>query len=215
MKKFVKLYVVCLVSLICSATVYSQTVLFNNIEVDPRWVPDPDIKASSVIERGTNARLRWLQLDVDYTTVKNKTGWQDNVVFQYQILLPKSATRRLTVLSGRVEYWSIPMDGEEHHAQAFIHPRILQRYAPGLKMKKNDLKDLRIFITVLVNESAVGKGVYKMKSSTNPRAVEKEVKDALKSMRTVKGNDLIFGRDKTPWGILNTSYYELIKRSPK
>jgi len=58
----------------------------------------------------------------------------------------------------------------------------------------------------------VGMGVYKMRSSTNPREVKSQVDKALASVNTFKGNRLVFGRNLTPWRVLNTSYYELIKR---
>jgi hypothetical protein len=104
------------------------------------------------------------------------------------------------------------MDGDEHHVQAFVHPRILQRYAPGLKLRGSALKKLYLLVTVLRNDSPIGMGVFKPTSKTDPRKVKAAIDSALRLMQTVKAKDSVFGRNETPWGVLNVSYYELIKR---
>jgi len=214
MRNLTKFFMGCILFIICISTAYSQTVLFSNFKVTPRFVSDPDIQAGTVVGRGTNANARWLQIDVDFVSKKlSKRPWLDNVTIKYDVLLPKATpTSRTVVLSGQVEYWSIAMNGEEHHAQAFIHPRILQRYAPALKMRKNDLKDIRVLVTILINDAPVGMGWYKMKTSTTLSEVRTTIGKALSSPNTFKGRDLVYGRDMTPWGVLNTSYYDLIKR---
>jgi hypothetical protein len=79
-------------------------------------------------------------------------------------------------------------------------------------MKKNDLKDLRIFITVLQNDSPIGMGAFKPTSKTSAKAVMAEIKKAQADRKTFKGKDCVFSRNETPWGVLQVSYYELIKR---
>ena len=185
--------------------------LFSDIKVTPRWVTGPGVQAGNVIDRGMKVQGRWLQIDVDFTAVPMKSGWLDSVVFKYDVLLPQTTSSKV-VLSGKVEYWSIAMDGNTHHVQAFIHPRFLQRYAPGLKMRKNDLKDLRIIVTILQNESPVGGGIFKPTSRTSVKAVRAEIGRALADRKTFKGKDSVFSRSETPWGVLNVDYYELEKR---
>jgi len=210
MRNYSKLFLVFTCIILGSAVVSAQQ-LFTNIEVAPRWVMGPGIQSGSAIERGSALQMKWLQLDIDFKTVPIRAGWLDDVVFKYDILLPQTASKKV-VLSGRIEYWSIKMDGQEHHVQAFVHPRILQRYAPGLRMRKSDLKDLRILVTVLKNDSPVGMGVYKPTTKTDPRTIKAAIDNAMKSMQTLKAKDSVFGRNETPWGVLNVSYYELIKR---
>ena len=119
----------------------------------------------------------------------------------------------MTVLSGKVEYWAIAMDGEQHHAQVFVHPKFLLRYAPGLKLKKKDLKNLRITITFIQNESIVGKGVYRPKGNKESAAqLDNDLRRAMNNRSTLKVKNSVFSRDETPWGIINLNYYELIKR---
>ena len=185
--------------------------LFSDVVVTPRWVTGPGIQAGSIIERGSKMQSRWLQIDVDFTALQMRSGWLDGVVFKYDVLLPQTTSRKV-VLSGKVQYWSIAMDGKTHHVQAFIHPRFLQRYAPGLKMRKNDLKDLRIVVTILQNESPIGGGVFKPTTRTAVKTIRAEIGRALADRKTFKGRDSVFSRSETPWGVLNVEYYELEKR---
>jgi hypothetical protein len=198
--------------LLMSATVYSQQVLFKDVKITPRWAFDPGFSSGNVIQRGTKTQLRWLQLDIDYTAVAmKKTKWLDDVTLEYRILLPRTSRRRV-VLSGKVEYWAIQMDGEQHHAQAFVYPKILLRYAPGLKLKRKELKELRITLTFLQNESIVGKAVYKPKSKMSGSALAADLKKAMSNRATLKVKNTVFSRFETPWRIININYYELIKR---
>jgi hypothetical protein len=205
--KLIAIVVLCVLSL---SNLFGQA-LFKDVKVTPRWVTGPGIQAGNVIERGVKLQTRWLQIDVDFSSIIMKQPWLDGVVFQYDVLLPQTTSKKV-VLSGKVQYWSIAMDGKTHHVQAFVHPRFLQRYAPGLKMRKSDLKDLRIFITILQNDSPIGMGAYKPTSKTSPKAVRSEIQKALSDRKTFKGKDSVFSRDDTPWGVINVDYYELIKR---
>ena len=194
-----------------STSLFSQKILFTDIKVTPRWVPGPGIRAGNIIERGTTLQTRWLQINVDYTSIIMKQLWLDDVVIKYDVLLPQMTSRKV-VLSGQVQYWSLAMDGKTNHAQAFVHPRFLQRYAPGLRMRKSDLKDLRILVTFLQNDSPIAMGVYKPTTKTSPASIKAEITKALQDRRTFKTKDSVFGRDETPWGVLSVDYYELIKR---
>ena len=211
MKVRIKIAAVSIICLFAVTNLFSQQRLFDNIKITPRWVPDPGIRADSAVSHPESNNLRWLELDIDYNTVAMKQGWLDNVVFKYDILLPQT-TKRKVILSGKVTYWSIQMDGKTHHAQAFIHPKFLMRYAPGLRLRRSELKELRIQLTILQNESPVGIGVYQPSSKITYKVVIKEIRAALAMRQTYKSANSVFGRDETPWGVLNTSYYELIKR---
>ena len=192
-------------------SLFSQRVLFKDIKVTPRWVPSPGI-SGNVINRGITKQDRWLQMDVDFSSiVLQGQPWLDDVVVKYDVLLPQTTSRKV-VLSGQTQYWSIAMNGQAHHIQAFIHPRFLQRYAPGLQMRNSDLKDLRILVTFLQNDSIVAMGVYKPTTKTAPISIKSDITKALQDRRTFKGKDSVFSRDETPWGVLNVDYYELIKR---
>ena len=211
MKIFMRVVLIVCFAVCFTNSLFSQRVLFKDVKVTPRWVPSPGINGN-VIQRGNSSQDRWLQVDVDFTSiVLQGQPWLDDVVVKYDILLPQTTSRKV-VLSGQTQYWSIAMNGQQHHVQSFIHPRFLQRYAPGLKMNSRDLKDLRILVTFLQNDSIVAMGVYKPSVKASPVAIKGEIDKALQDRRTFKGKESVFSRDETPWGVLNVDYYELIKR---
>ena len=193
----------------------AQTVkMFKDVTIKANVVQDPGFSTGNVKLRPVNKNQRWIELDVDYTTASahQKNGdvrWATDVVMKYDVLLPRIPGHPRVVLSGKVQYWAIPLDGNVHHAQVFIHPRMLQRYVPGLRLSKSAMNDLRAMLTFELNESPVGGGVMKMRGKKgNPAG---EVRKALASPATKKIKDAIFNRDQTPWGIINLGYYELIK----
>ena len=209
------LSVVCLALLgVCSEL--SAQMYFTNVQVQANWKLDPGFSTGNVPEKA-NKTLYWLQLDVDYDTVmppnaKGRVMWLDDVTIKYDILLPVHKGAPVVVLSGKVTYWSIPMDGKTHHAQAFVHPRFIQRYAPELKQRNRELKDFRIVVTFEFNGSGVGGGVVKLRSNTKPQDIVAQLRKALGFASTRKIQNSIFPRNETPWGIINLSNYELIKR---
>ena len=131
---------------------------------------------------------------------------------KYDVLLPKISGKPRVVISGKVEYWAIPMDGEVHHAQVFIHPQMIKRYLSSMRLSKSKIKDLRLLLTFMKNESPIGYGVFKPRTKLTFRDIKKEIDRALALPSTRKIQNAIYSRAETPWGIVNLSYYELIKR---
>jgi hypothetical protein len=207
--------------IICAGTIKAQAVkMFKDVEIKTSVVEDPGFSSGNVKQYPVGKNQRWIELDVNYTTASSmdKTGdprWVSDVVMKYDVLLPRVSGRPRVVLSGKVQYWAIALDGKIHHAQTFIHPRILQRFVPGLKLNNSALKDLRVMITFELNESPVGIGVLKLRGKAKGKSVASEIKRALSSPATKKVKDSVFSRDLTPWSIINLGYYELIKQKNK
>lgn len=219
MKRSFKIVTLFLLFAVSANNAFSQAVkYFGNVDIKASVVYDPGFTGPNVKLVPVKKSLQWIQFDIDYQAVAktNKTtksiAWLDDVTMKYDILLPQVPGKPRVVLSGKVEYWALPLDGETHHAQVFIHPQILKRYVPDLKLTKGKLKELRLRLTFEMNESPVGVGVMKAKASTNESEVYKEIQKALLSPSTLKVKDAIYNRNETPWGIINLSYYELIKR---
>lgn len=198
---------------------YAQAVqYFGDVKIKASVVVDPGFSSENVRITPAKRQLKWIQIDIDYKTASKtnrttkSTAWLENVIMKYDVLLPRVSGKPRVVLSGKVEYWALPMDGETHHAQVFIHPQILKRYVPDLKLTKSKMKDLRLLLTFELNESPVGYGVLKPRSTTKASQINAEIKKALALPSTRKVKNAIFNREETPWGIINLSYYELIKR---
>lgn len=199
---------------------YSQAVqYFGDVKVKAQIAYDPGIQATNLTVTGVKKPLKWIMFNVDYKSASKSDRrsksiiWLDDVIMKYDVLLPKVSSKPRVVLSGQIEYWALPLDGEVHHAQAFIHPAILKRYVPSLKLSKSKLKELKLKITFIYNESPVGVGVLKRKSSTKSIEISNAIRKALLAPSTKKVKDSIYNRNETPWGVLNLTYYELIKRA--
>ncbi|MBN1863733.1 MAG: hypothetical protein JW808_02405 [Victivallales bacterium] len=199
-------------------TMAQAVTYFENVDVFASVVYNPEFNPSNVKSVSIKKLLQWIQIDLEYTTVARfdkgtqDVAWLENVVIKYDVLLPDVPRKPRVVLSGKVDYWAIPLDGDKHYAQAFIHPHILKRYVPDLKLNRSSMKDLRILVTFELNESPVGHGFMKLRSSSTLAEIGGEVKRANALPSTLKVRDAIFNRNETPWGVINLSHYELIKR---
>ena len=211
MRSLIKSLVVISLFIMVTGNAFAQQYI-GDVKVKSTYVQTPQYQVNAFIDHGQSSNERWLQIDINYKTKKeSKMPWMDDLVMKYDVLLPKTGGRTI-VLSGKIEYWSVAMDGKVHHAQAYIHPKFLKRYAPGLKLRNSELKNLRINISFVKNDSVIGKGVYKPRTSSKEQTLWNEVQKALGNMRTTKVKDSIFPRNETPWCLLNVTYYELIKR---
>lgn len=216
MKTFDKL-IFCLIAvfLVFSSYSYGQTGgdLIPSVDIKCNFVNTPQIVANNVQGLGTNLDW-WLEIDVTYTMKSDVIGkgvsqipkWIDDMSIEYEILLP--GTNKMTHLSGKVTYWSIPLDGKEHHAVAFVHPRFIQRYAPEIKTNSTTAKKIPIKVSFILNSAPIGGNYYPIKDAKN---VARDFMAVAKNPAINRIPNSIFGPDKTPWNYLNYDYYELIK----
>lgn len=209
---------IALICIICSigTNLFSQEALFKDIIMNCSFVNTPQINAANVTNLLSGKLDWWLQIDVTYKTAEKISGkgtnkrpeWLDNVTFKYEILLPGAEKGEVTHLSGKTTFWSIPLDGKEHHDVAFVHPRFLQRYSPEIKTTPSFAKEINIRLTIELNGAIIG-------GSFHPTRKAKEAAEmfqkAARDPRITRVENSIFGRDKTPWAFLNCDYYELIK----
>jgi hypothetical protein len=189
---------------------------FQNVAVTAQFLQSPLYQVDGVAQAVTNAR--WLEIKVEFTPVliaakgSKLNEWMDDVAFEYEVLLPMDDKgSNYARLKGKVDYWSIPMDGKKHLADAFIHPRFIQRYAPGLKLNKSSLKNLYVKVTITA-KGAVRGGQYYIPRGKSVRDAEAMFAKATQ-ISPVEG--IIFGRDKTPWVFVDLDQYELIKQGGK
>jgi len=205
---------------LASAPAFAQAQSrFQNVAITVGFVQSPQYEIKTISQILSNDR--WLEVKVDYTTALvaardgRGTEWLDDVNFEYEVLLPTDEKGgNYVLLTGRVEYWSIPMDGKKHQADAYIHPRFIQRYAPDLKMRAASLKNLYVKVTITANRAIVGGSFYAPRGKTNAEANAMFQRAATMTTLT-RVIDSVFGRDKTPWLFVNPDQYELIKQGGK
>ncbi len=189
----------------------AQEEYFKNFKFDCQFQQTPQINVQNVAGIVKEIEM-WLVINVTFTTVsktdKNRqTEWLDDVSFEYEVLMRGEGNRAI-YLSGSTTYWSIPLDGKDHHAVAFVHPRFLQRFAPDLKITPSVAKDMYIRLKVTMNQAIIGGAV-------NPERKAAEVanmfKAAARDPAITRVNDSIYCIEETPWRNLNNDYYELLK----
>jgi hypothetical protein len=172
---------------------------FQNVAVTAGFVQSPIYQISGGVTQVLSTD-RWLEIKVDYTTalVANKekgNEWLDDISFEYEVLLPvDDKATSYVLLTGKVDYWSIPMDGKKHQGDAYIHPRFIQRYAPNLKLNKSGLKNLYIKVTFTANRAIVGGTYYapRGKSNSDADAMFRKAATMTSLSRVI---DSVYGRD--------------------
>lgn len=222
MKSFGILLVALVFSCFAAVTHGQQVQVFKNLEIRQQFQDTPRISSGNIPEDYTYQQ-KWFQIDVRYETLEQKIrgydkkfAWLDDVTVKYDVLLPSlyRGKKVYALMSGEITYWSIRLDGERHYTQAFINPRILQRYAyPGMKLdSKAAAKTIRTRVTFYSKDRRPLARVYYVPRKTSEAKVEAEFKEAEKALEVVKLPDTIFSRDKTPWAVLNFDKYEIIKK---
>ncbi|GEM_PF-5261705 len=205
-----------------SQNLYSQAArqqLIRDVSVKIDTVETPIWKVINVMERSGITARRWLQADIDFTTGASAKQNEslDNLVAEFELLLPIDDGKNIVLLSGKATYWAVSLDGQTHHIVAFVPPRILEKFM-GLKalksMSGNDAKKLEFKVIFKYNDAEIATGYQVPRSST-----EGKVKDRFEAAKRLPGlvrqKDAIFGQDKTPWAFLNYDYYEQVNSDAK
>ena len=194
--------------------IFSQQSFFQDASISCQFVNTPNNSADNVAGLPVSRPDWWLEIDVKYKTVDKSSGkgnnkiaeWMDDVTFEYDVLI--LGTTKPVFLSGKVTYWSIPLDGKEHHAVAFVHPRFLQRYAPGIKTTQSFAREISMRVKFTLNSALVGGAFHPDKKAKDVAALFGK---AATDPNIIRVQDSVYGKDKTPWNYLNYDYYELIK----
>jgi len=197
---------------------FAQEPLFRDFEIKASKQQAPVVDTKNKYEE-IPANVHWIKLLIEYKTVsqavrgsKDRYRWLDNVIFEYEVLLPTTDKAvSYVMLKGKVEYWSIPLDGESRQALALIHPSFIKRYAPGLKLRKSTFKNLHVKLKVTYNDALVG-GAYYLPHGRTMADSKKMFDKAAVSTKLERIQNSVFGRDKTLWIMINPDSFELIKQ---
>ncbi|MCP3968200.1 MAG: hypothetical protein GY750_00740 [Lentisphaerae bacterium] len=115
---------------------------FKNINVKLRFHATPLYEVFNHSNSTDTNFQGWLLVEATYNAPKIKMGnaatWVDDISMEVEVIIPAYYQGRKVValLTGKIPYWSIPMDGKKHIAMACVPPRVIARYArDGNKMK--------------------------------------------------------------------------------
>jgi hypothetical protein len=198
--------------------------LVKDIDIKMKFVDSPQMSAGNVSPYSDN-KTKWLNIEVTYTTeaVKNKESgnneWLDDISIQYEILVPESSYRGKKVpalLSGTVKYWTVEMNGDKHYAEAFVHPSFLKRYFdPNMKLRGNTADKIFARVTFYNKERLPIAREFNVPKGMTKERIQSLFKASEESLGVLRVENVVFSRNKTPWGVLNTDRYEVIKEETK
>ncbi|QSH42493.1 hypothetical protein P0136_02475 [Lentisphaerota bacterium ZTH] len=194
---------------------------FKNINVKLRFHATPLYEVFNH-SNSTDTNFRgWLLIEVSYLVPKIKTGnaslWVDDITMEVELIMPARFKGRkvVAILTGKVPYWSIPMDGKKHLAMACVPPRVIARYArEGNKMKEKNLLARVSFYTK--SRRLLGRA-YSSSGSMSPSQAGRyfDKYGGPVSSGALKLEGLIVPRNKTPWAFVNYDYYDMIRPDRK
>ncbi len=168
------------------------------------------------------SQYKWLAIQLAFTAVekkasKNKYYWTNNIIVQFELLIPSSDRNRnvVALMSGEVTYWAIPMDGKKHILDGYIPPQVLRRYLrAGFKLNKSLIKSMfDVRITLMSKDRRILSRFYYPRKDASEKEIERRF---ARATDTVAGGviyikDSIYPRDKTPWQFINFSSQDLMK----
>ena len=158
----------------------------------------------------------WLIVNVKYDASNKKKGnntvaWLDDVTMKTEVVIPGvyKSKNVIVLLTGKTVFWSIPMDGKKHQAVACIPPQVIARFA----RKGNKIAISKIIARVTFYDKN-SKPIMRLYSSSGNRIktyFSSKVDGAISSGGMLTVEDIIMPRNKTPWGVINFEFYDLIK----
>jgi hypothetical protein len=119
---------------------------------------------------------------------------------------------QVALFKGKVDYYSVELDGKKHNFLALVPGQLFYRYAN--KSVKPIQENLRIQVKIYQGGELIGSGYY----TTKTGLTEKDQKiwfskfQASKSYKVNVISDSVCGRRDTPWGMFGHDKYELEKK---
>ncbi len=195
------------------ANAQTQGKIFKSGSVKLEYRPSPLFYMFN--ESATNSPgSGWLIVGVKYSPVSRKSGskilWLDDVTMETEVVIPGSyKSKDVTVLlKGKTVFWSIPMDGKNHNAMAFIPPQVIARFAR--KGKKIEISKMIARVTFYTAGRKIIMRIYSSSGSRVKEFFSSKVDGAISSgLLTV--DDIVMPRNKTPWGVFNFDLFDVIK----
>jgi hypothetical protein len=173
-------------------------------------------------DESKSSSKRWLKISVTYALplsgTKKSTNWLDDVTVKVDVLYPSYYRGKdvTAILSGKVVYWSLALDGEKHVADFYIPPQVIQRYSQPNTKIKNSLKKSAVRISFYDNQQQLlGRAYYSGNKKTSDATVAKSFATAEKLLGLLKLPGTVLARNKTPWENFNPDAYDLIKTEEK
>lgn len=201
----------------------AQTLTIRNPEVDLNFKDTPLLRFSNEanVVKGSSS-TKWLAIEFSFIAAevkesKDKYGWTNNIIVQFEILIPSSYRGRnvAALMSGEVTYWAIPMDGGKHILDGYIPPQVLDRYLrAGFKANKAFLKDtVDARVSFFSADRRLLGRYYYAKKGVDDREIIARFERASDPVAggVIYIKNSIYPRDKTPWQFIDFNSQILMK----
>jgi len=208
--------------------------LFTPIEVSMKFLASPRVKAGATnsASRGrlTLTNSRWGVIEISYTPrfdyedrsdkkrSKFSGEWLEDVTLGVQVVFRDAlgtTSRRpmgAALLSTRVEFWSIALDGRPHAYFLYIPPQLIERCMPSRDARTvnvSTVKDYLICVTFFHKKWGVlGQGYFGAKTR-RPAAEFRELLKTVPTQSVFHGS--IVPRSQSPWGLNDMEQFDLEK----
>ncbi len=173
----------------------------------------------------TNSSKNWLTINLSYkmpevkSKLKNKRyAFIDNPYIEWEVLTKLVSGNKASIglVTGRTNYWAIPVDGRVHHAIGLVPSVILKRYFVYQGDLRSSLNKTIFVRATLYSSQGASLAVWyssdKINDKTNAKGLFNRVKNNKNAVK-IKGG--VYPKNKTAWSYINIQKYDLIKEEDK
>jgi hypothetical protein len=207
----------CLVFTVASVSAANDDIL-KFLQLKLKYQPTPATQVNNY-PNSNQGGYEWLALNITYTApaARDKSGykWLDDVTIEAEILFPAEFGGKsvLALLTGKTVYWSLEMDGKKHQEIMLVPPQIVRRLAGNVAGKNVQAAAKVTFYTK--ERTVLGIAFVEQKGMTVKDTAALFEKYSGPISNSLKLENTILSRDKTPWADVNYDYYDLIKIEKK
>jgi len=216
-KKYLFFFCCLLTAMAGTETLAQSSDVFKNIVVKAKFQQSPVYQVNNY-SNSNQSGYEWLVLNITYFTPKTNEPWLDDVSIEVEILFPADYQGKsvMAQVTGKTTYWSVEMNGKNHQEIMVVPPEIFRRYTRGgsISISKTQVAGRLIFYSK--SRSILG-GAY---FEANQKLGVKDLaglfgKYSSPVSNSLKIENMILSRDKSPWANIQYDFYDLIKPETK
>lgn len=212
MKKYLFFFCCILMVAAGTETLAQSSDVFRNIQVKAKFQVSPIYQVNNY-SNSNQSGYEWLTLNIYYSTPRASDPWLDDVSLEVEILFPgeydgKSVMAQVT---GKTTYWAIEMNGKTHQEIMAVPPEIFRRYARNSSVTKTQVIGRVIFYSK--SRSVLGGTYFELnqRNLSNKDIAGLFAKYNGPVSNSLKIENMILPRDKSPWSNIQYDFYDLIK----
>ena len=216
----IRFYLFLLLFIFSITSVWAQKLQPNqisNVKIRVKVAQSPIFQVQNV-QYYTNAKARWLNIELEYIPHINRQtaptssifNFNDRFEIKFETIISEPNSKKTFILSTLIPYWPVKFDGKRHYALALIPPKILGKIISS-RMNRTFLKEMiKIKVSFYFNNTIIKEAYYP--PSNNNKTIARSFTTINNSSNVIKLQNAIFSRNKTPWISINFDRYELIKQ---